>query len=84
MITGNEGDRTGVRCPRGDGEVVYSGNYWCENWSPDDERAGCDWILREDEDGGHADATCRRVWDELCAVYPPLVDYLALHPEEDR
>jgi hypothetical protein len=87
VIEGNEGDRTGVRCPRGDGEVVYNGNYWCENWLPDDQRAagrvGCDWILREDEDGNPTDAACRRAWAELRVTYRPLVDYLRANPEEN-
>lgn len=92
-LPGNEGDHTGVRCPRRGcgGEVIYNGNYFCEYWTyrgqPPRELEDweCDWALSHDEERGDPiGATDRRVWRELRRTYLPLVEYLKRHPEEDR
>lgn len=81
MIPGNEGDRTGVPCPRCDGEIIYNGNYFCENWvsrSPID-RTECDWAMseaKEDENGEPTFAADLVVWNQLKRRYKPLRDYL--------
>ena len=97
-LPGNEGDHTGVRCPRSGcgGEVIYNGNYFCEYWTWRGlngrrrlERWECDWALGPTDDdlldeGEVVTAEDRVVWIELRQRYQPLREYLARHPEEDR
>lgn len=90
-LPGNEGNHTGVRCPRCGGEVIYNGNYFCEYWvyrgrppRPLDN-GECDWVLSHDEEHGDPIGRVdRRVWRELRDTYRPLREYLDRHPEEDR
>lgn len=85
-LPGNEGDPTGVRCPRCGGEVIYNGNYFCEYWAwrgrpPRElERWECDWALGPTDDdlldeGEVVTDEDRRVWRALCRTYAPLIEY---------
>jgi hypothetical protein len=44
----------GVTCPTCGGQVVYNGNYFCENWTYPYEGVGCDWVLSYNERTGDA------------------------------
>jgi hypothetical protein len=94
-LPGNEGDPTGVRCPRCGGEVIYNGNYFCEYWvwrgQPPRalENGECEWVLGSTdsdwlEPGEVVDPVDQRVWDELRQRYQRLREYLQRNPEEDR
>lgn len=94
-LPGNEGDATSVRCPRCDGEVIYNGNYFCENWTwrgrPPRELEfwECDWALGPTDDdlldeGEVVTDEDRRVWAELRQRYRRLREYLERYPEENR
>jgi hypothetical protein len=46
-LIGNHGKPTGRKCPKKcGGNVVYNGNYFCENWTSEPKLPGeCDWAL---------------------------------------
>lgn len=93
-LPGNEGDPTGVSCPRCGAEVRYNGNYFCSYWVYRGEppRAldsyECDWALGNvdvnDPDEPAPTPTDLRVWAELRRRYRRLREYLDRNPEEDR
>lgn len=42
------GDSVDVPCPDCGGQVVYNGNYFCVEESPDSPTTGCGWALPSD------------------------------------
>lgn len=75
---GNQGQLTGVPCPKCNTEIVYNGNYFCDAWAyrADAALGECDWALSHGEDGEPIGDVDQMIWKKLKKSYQPLCDYL--------